>query len=258
MRTLKHLVMLSLIVFVAVFLAAPSAFAKKALTENELELISAAGEPTVIRSDSTISYTDSAIISLTFATGVQAGLNALTLNNVVGENQVASGLNIASAPNADNFVQQTNEINQSWGAVQDRFVETSPGAAGGVGCDSGGAIMVGNICKGGDAKAAVHTRVSSYGDVIIRGEDGPVTVTMSPIYSLTFDSDAQAGLVALVVNNVVGMNQVATATNILGGSITFAGNLTINGVGGTNHQIGTGQTNTINQFRGAPIGYATR
>jgi hypothetical protein len=249
-------VILSLVVLVAVFLAAPSAMAKKALTEDELEMISAAGEPMIV-SGTTITYTDNNQVALTLD-AVQAGLNALTLNNVAGENQLATGLNILSSAtdNAAGLVGQANTITQSWGGTYDFTVVATAGGAGGAACGAANTTGI-TVCinspggKGGDAKS---TRISAYGDVGIDA-DSTADVNLIPNYVLTLANGSQDALVALVVNNVVGMNQVASAINIASGAISF-NPLLVDANAGTNR--GMDQVNTINQYRGSPFGFATR
>ena len=97
MRTLRHLVILSLVVVVAVFLAAPSAMAKKALTEDELDLITAAGQPVIVTGGTGgVTFSDTSNFSMLLPTDAQSGLQALSLNNLIGENQLANAFNIMS------------------------------------------------------------------------------------------------------------------------------------------------------------------
>jgi len=259
MRTLKHLVLLSLVVAVAVFLAAPSAFAKKALTEDELEMISAAGEPMIIHGDS-VTYTDSTQGTLTL-NGVQAGLMALTLNNVVGENQLATGLNIMSTLTNDiggGTIGQANTITQSFASMLDWTAATLdpvPGTVSSCGNAAGATAPVRVVCVLSPSVATVPGQIvplRGFSDVGIWA-DGDASVTVQPQYTLTLSAAAQAALVALVVNNVDGLNQVATGVNIAGGSVTFSPSLLLGGTGGAIR--GLNQTNTINQFRGVPYGF---
>jgi hypothetical protein len=76
MRTLKHLVILSLVAFVAVFVAAPSALAKKALSEDEMDLITAAGQPKIIQTGTgEITFFDGPVNSLILGTDSQSSLH---------------------------------------------------------------------------------------------------------------------------------------------------------------------------------------
>jgi len=281
MRTLRQIVILSLVVLVAVFLAAPSAMAKKQLTENELDMVTAAGEPMVINGGliGSITYTDGSTFSMTLPTGAQTGLQALTLNNVVGELQLANAFNVQSAVQ-DLSGGQTNTITQSWGATKDLTasfatvagVTAAAGnggnggdseASSGCGTGSGTAKCAGNVAKasaGGDGGAGgagstspgkiAGAVTSQYGDVIITGGgvSGSIYVDVDPVFAMTLDTTSQSNLLALVVNNIVGMSQVANATNISGAGVT----LVPLAIGPTSSNGRAAQANTINQFRGTP------
>jgi hypothetical protein len=65
------------------------------------------------------------------------------------------------------------------------------------------------------------------------------------------EGGAQSNISALTVNNVFGLNQVANALNVASGNIGF-NPLEIQAAGGAS---AASQTNTINQYRGAPAGW---
>jgi len=276
MRTLRHLVILSLVVLVAVFLAAPSAMAKKQLTEDELDMVTAAGEPMVITATDAVTYTDGSTFSLTLPSDAQKGLETLTLNNLVGELQIANAYNIQTSA-ASITGTQTNTITQSWGATHDLTasfasvagVSAGNGGAGGsslaaAGCVNTGATgtakCAGQVASagaggaggnGGNGASGVLAGAvtSDYADVIIAG--ATVNVDVDPVFSMTLDSTSQQGLLALVINNVVGMSQVANALNISAANVNMnpaAGGF----LPGATQNVATTQVNTINQFRGTP------
>jgi len=248
MRTLKQFAVIALVALVAVFLAAPSAIAKKQLAEDELDLVTAAGQPKIVQtagSNGTIDFTDTTEAILSLGDGVQDSLNALTLNNVAGENQLATGTNIQGATNNAEGTQDVT-ITQSWGSIKDITV-VSTSAPGGTGCAAGAEKCFNN--KGGNASSS-QMMLSKMADVIIEsaGEGSPVTVLQDPQFDLILGVDAQANLSALVVNNVVGLNQVASGVNIQGTGINFLP-LTLSGAGGSS--LG-GQAIEITQCRGTP------
>lgn len=278
---MKKLVIMSLVVLVAVFLAAPSAMAKKQLTEDELEMITAAGQPMIIEGGTgSINYTDTSAFDILLPTGAQENLMTLVLNNVVGENQLANAFNIQSSTATTSGTQE-NTITQSWGATRDvsaAFATVAGVAATAAAHADGGDAIVANVCidakcgiqygkagnagNGAAAAAAAAVRgvimgavLSQYADVIItgdRGVSGDIFADVNPVFTMTLDETSQAGLLALVVNNVVGMNQVANAFNIASGSFTYnpaGGGFIL----GATQGVTTGQTNTINQFRGTPF-----
>jgi len=314
MRTSKNLVIIGLVVLVAVFLAAPSAFAKKKLADDELDLITAAGEPTIVQSTTgSISFSDDADAVLSFDTDTQSNAQGLVINNLTGENQIATALNIASVT----FLagpSQTNSITQSWGATKDwtavsvaPVTVSVPGVTAAIAASAASSAVGGaatatstktatvafcstdtgevkcaanklgpsgnNIgdteAHGGNAAAAASTSASTsaasgvvavseakiavlsmYADQIIDSTAGVIFVTRQISPMLTFDNGAQANLAALVLNNVAGLNQVATAINILGGGVT----LSPLALATSQQDFGTSsQSNTIVQYRGTPL-----
>jgi len=314
MRTSKNLVIIGLVVLVAVFLAAPSAFAKKKLADDELDLITAAGEPTIVQSTTgSISFSDDADAVLSFDTDTQSNAQGLVINNLTGENQIATALNIASVVFV-NGPSQTNSITQSWGATKDwtaisvaPVTVSVPGVTAAISAAAASSAVGGsavatqtktatnNFCStdtgevkcaankqgpsanligdteahGGAAAAAASTSASTsaasgavaiseakiavltmYADQIIDSTAGDIFVTRQISPMLTFDNGAQANLAALVLNNVAGLNQVATAINILGGGVT----LSPLALATSQQDFGTSsQSNTIVQYRGTPL-----
>jgi len=209
MRTLKHLAIFAVVVLVAVFLAAPSAMAKKQLAEDELELIT-----------------------------------ALTLNNVVGENQVASGVNIGAAITGTSNAQSIS-ITQSWGAIKD-LGSVSTKADGGAGCTTLTEKCLNT--KGGNGSTKIALLSALADDIVMT--DGPqssIFVNQIPQFDLALASGVQQNLAALVVNNVVGINQVASGVNIQSGNLSFLPALGVNSSAGT---TSGSQSIAIDQWRG--------
>jgi hypothetical protein len=91
------------------------------LQDDDLDRLSAAGDPTVITSDgatgSSIAYSDDSNFNLTLPKDSQVGLRALTIQNVVGELQLLVNLNVLSATNAVAGTDQRNFSLQSWGST---------------------------------------------------------------------------------------------------------------------------------------------
>ncbi len=97
------------------FLADPACAGKEAITDPDLDRVSAAGvcgttnahacgsledsgsaqEPTVAQDTSTLRVDAAARYHLGFGAGAQQGTQALILNNAVGTNQIANGINIS-------------------------------------------------------------------------------------------------------------------------------------------------------------------
>jgi hypothetical protein len=266
-------------------LSAPAIAGKKALkelNEEEMEEITAAGDPTVVVSDSgNASYTDQSIFSIAFPEGAQDGLRALTVQNVVGEVQLLVNLNVLSASGDVNNTDQRNFAVQSWGSTLPVMAvsvdgEDADGGDGGPGIDQGGiANTIGNdpFCVGlGDCTSQITAVGGSGGngavapgvveigsasaDVIVKA-DGEATVTNNPIFSLAFEPGAQTNMGALFIANIVGRAQTAFNINIassrlnlfpsVDGSQPFAEPLT--NATGTIKQVNSGV-----QFRGTPLG----
>ena len=268
MRTLRHLVILSLVVLVAVFLAAPSAMAKKKLSEDDMELITAAGQPKIVQAGSgSILFTDTSTFLLDLAPTSQTALQALTVNNVAGELQLANALNIQSAVQ-DITGSQTNTITQSWGATKDWTASTTA-ATGGVasvvvnvasvnqtsscgkcGLNKGnsytGPVITNNVTANG--QPATNKILTKYADDIIESETGNVTVDQNPVFTLMLETGSQTTLSALAVNNVVGISQLANAINIASAGVVFVPLA----IGPSSANGRNTQANTINQFRGTP------
>jgi len=142
------------------------------------------------------------------------------------------------------------------------------GGAGEGGQADNNQAVAGNI-EGGDAAAAVgvlqHLPLTIAADKISRvrvNSTGDAYVDVSEMDSSTVtvivQSDSQTNLAALVVNNIGGKNQIASAFNVAANgavkigdanavpSVLFDG--TVNGLA----IFGGGQSNEINQFRGTP------
>jgi hypothetical protein len=270
MRTLKHLVILSLVAFVAVFIAAPSALAKKALSEDEMDLITAAGQPKIIQTGTgDITFTDSPVNTLSLGTDAQRTLTALVLNNVAGEVQLANALNITVVGFQNGILSQANTITQSWGATKDWTASSVAGvsataaasaaasASSSASCSKCGIVRAGNAAASTSAAAAASTSpgvlkvLTKYADQIVETVSGDVFVEQNGTQTLALDSTSQQQLAALIVNNVVGLSQVANAVNILANqTLLNAGGTTLNATFFAN---GQSQNNTITQYRGTPF-----
>jgi len=313
MRTSRNLVIVGLVVLVAVFLAAPSAFAKKKLADDELDLITAAGEPTVIEGvGGSVDFQDQYAPILGIEGTSQTALQGLVINNVSGENQLASALNIAAASFfAANT--QSNSITQSWGATKDLSAVTvsatsAPGfaptavvststststsaaadatdyaaAQGQVNCGLAGEakcalakqgqIQINEAAAAHDSASASASATASasqpgisavidpskiavlsiYADLIITEVTGDVHVNRDQTAALAMDGNSQENIAALVLNNVVGLNQVANALNIMGSAISLGPAGLALGASTQDFQS-LSQSNTIVQYRGTPV-----
>ena len=261
----------SAIALVAAF-ATPTFAAKTVIEEEELDEVTAAGQPKIAQAhvgggniqpwtqdsaESVMVEGDATAINFqisVFAShiGGQEELTALTLNNIFGENQVANAVNIQAG--ADNEGVQTNNIVQSWGSAKAHASVLAPGAPGGAAACGAAGIIAKCTANGGDASDPKIGILWEFADEIADASsgNGPAFATnvVVTVVAGSFDEFAQSGLTALTVNNIIGFNQVANGLNISAGGVTGT---TIEGaaVGSA-----TGQHNTIEQWRGSPKGWS--
>lgn len=251
---MKRFAFVAFVALMGALVALPAMAAPKALSEAEMDAVTAAGQPTVIiagtvgtdgsAATGAVTVLGTSSGTVTIGTGGQNDLRALVLNNISGENQVATAINVTSV-NASSNQAQTNTITQSWGATLDLAARAG---------SSTSAVFTGTKCILSTCASATSqptTRLSAYGDEVILG----LTVTFNPYKQFDLTIAGQANLAALAVNNVIGLNNVATAMNIMGGGVNITGGagstlgLLPVGVGGV---TASGQTNTISQYRGTP------
>jgi len=234
---------------------------------------------------------DASLTTLLVASSSQTNLRAVALNNVAGENQLATAVNVQSGVltvgTASLSPLQSNSITQSWGSTYDwsyapgMVTATAAAAAGGAG---GKVISKDNMipcvlseagcgkseANGGNASSSSasekidnlaltitadkinFTEVESAGDAHV-----DVSELDKSIATLVVQSFSQTNLAAIAVNNVVGRNQVATAMNANTNGSLLIGNQAANPqvafVGSASTaKLNGSQSNTINQYRGTP------
>jgi hypothetical protein len=271
MQYRKFLVGIGSLAF-ALAMAIPSYAAKQVIPDQELDEVTAAGQPVVLVSGGTnadivkdivkrsgrVTDASETHISLGFEDSSQQNLRALILNNIAGENQTGNGMNIASGGSTG---RQDNNITQSWGSTYDFDIVKGTAVAGSSSSAPGGDASCGRdalICKpvGGNGSASAVSgvvtpaiRKSIYSDQVLVS-DGAIMYAPVTVVAMDLGGSAQQGLAALIVNNVSGLNQVANGVNISGAvstGLTGAGNVSVNGAANS-----AGQGNVINQFRGTP------
>jgi len=234
---------------IAAALTAPSFAAKKVVMDDELDQVTAAGQPTVISSGNTsaVIFIGATSIAQQLAPGSQTDLRALILNNVVGENQVHNGVNISATFGNGT---QLNNITQSWGAINDLTAVTAATGITAVPASCGVAL----ICRvtGQFITAGGTVRVLSQAADHIINTGSTSLIVYVPITEIAQDisETSQQNLTALIVNNVAGLNQVANGINIGSSAVTLSGDISFGAIGGT--ALGQ-QGNVIQQYRGTPI-----
>ena len=257
MKRLQSLITgIGAVALVAAF-ATPTLAAKTVIDEEELDEVTAAGQPKIAQAHS---LSGDYAVAVNFQVNVfaahiggQENLTALTLNNIFGENQVANNVNIQSGD--DNSGSQSNNAVQSWGSSKAWSSEATPGAPGGpAACATVGIIAKCNA-QGGDASEGKIALLWEFADEIADATNelgnaiaANVVVT---IVAGTFDEFAQSGLTALTVNNVFGFNQVANGLNISSGDVNTAGGT----IGGAFLGTASDQANVSEQWRGSPKGW---
>jgi len=242
-------------------MVSPSYAGKKVITDNEMDQVTAAGQPVVIEANGDVDFRSKTDIALGIEDNAQHDLRALILNNTAGENQLATDMNIASGAGSG---RQDNNITQSWGSTydldfrggaSDSITAKATAEGGEAECNKGALICVAKAGNSATATASASAstpsiRQSIYADQIIVA-NGDVDYRPETNIAMDIQTTAQQGLSALVVNNVAGLNQVATGLNIAGNVGTGApgsGNVAVAGGGSA-----AGQGNIINQFRGTPF-----
>ena len=267
---------ISAIALVAAF-ATPSLASKTVMEEEEMDEVTAAGQPKIaqahvtgkkrrIKTDSNEAALNGpedppTALAVNFQVNVFAAhlggqefLTALTLNNIFGENQIANNVNIQAGD--DNTGAQTNNATQSWGSAKAWDSAVAHGAEGGAAtCEAFGLIAKCNA-NGGDASEAKIALLWEFADEIAdssnsAGGDAISANVVVHIVAGTFDEFAQTSLTALTVNNIFGFNQVANGLNISGGNV----NAISGSVDGALVGSSTNQNNTSAQWRGAPAGW---
>lgn len=268
--------MVTWILVAAMAVWVPSAFAAKQAVEiedAELDTITAAGQPTVLKSGdgSPVVHSDEAQFNLSFdAPEVQSGLRALTIQNVVGELQLLVDLNVLSAIAKVAATDQRNFSLQSWGGTLPEFatvegVKAEPFPACTTDCQNGAV----NVAVADAVPGEISKPASASGDLIIETGDGsPIVNTDEPLFNLDFAvSRAQADLAALFITNMVGRAQVALNLNIAAATLSLVPDPDQNFSEPIGGDIGSclgaacagviKQVNTGLQFRGTPLVGAT-
>jgi hypothetical protein len=283
---MKNKAMLFLALFAVMVWVLPVQAAKQELVDEEMDKITAAGDPTVVISeDGSATYTDESIFNLALPEGAQQGLRALTVQNVVGEVQLLVNLNVLSVLGDSAGTDQRNFSMQSWGSTaplsKEKVDGVSASAPGGDAIVKDSGVVNGGdgpsfhkaICNdpctgnGGDANlnagngaAAVAPGQIQIGigsaDVIVKADDAAV-VTNEPTFNLAMEKGAQQDMGALFIANIVGRAQTAFNINIAAAKLSlfpssdgtqpFADPMASNS--GVIKQVNSGI-----QFRGTPIG----
>jgi hypothetical protein len=242
---------------IAAAMVSPSFAGKKAVSDDELDLVTAAGQPVIVQigGDGTVSFVPTTRIAQIFQTSSQNNLRALVLNNVAGENQVANGINISTTSATATGVAQNNTITQSWGSTSDITVSSVGALFSSITVTCGDAL----ICKVNTQTVLVPgvgaRRLSQAADIIIH-VGGAGTVTYSPSLQIeqVIEGGSQTGLVALVVNNVAGLNQVGNGVNISAGSLSLGSN--ISATGNASVTGPAAQINNLSGYRGTPANFS--
>jgi len=271
--------------------SSPGFAAKSVIADEELDQMTAAGEPKIAMVSKSVSAQGSVYAKneqLNWFSGViqhgsQDELKAITLNNIFGENQVATAVNINTSDNGGGF--QENTINQSWGSAKAVPGKKVRGVASygdnnskvkqaAFNAQLAANVAVKNVATEAEnenkqrndadvaqqqnhvAKQGVLSAMWMFADEIASVDQsaaaGDVYATNYVDTSIigVIEEGSQNNLSALTVNNVFGLNQVANALNIQSGEVSFDPLNIAAGAGSVN-----AQSNTINQYRGTPIGW---
>lgn len=98
----------------------PATASKATLSDEELDTVAASATPTILQAGNTssIDFTDDTLYTLDFdVPNAQTGIRALTIQNIVGEQQLLINLNVLSAVQNVAGTDQRNFSLQSWGGT---------------------------------------------------------------------------------------------------------------------------------------------
>lgn len=261
----------SLIALLAIStLVLPASAALEVLNDEDLDSITAAGQPTVVLSENgTASQSDNSIQTLHLPTDAQHGLRALAITNVVGEAQLLVNLNIVSISGDIAGVDQRNFSMQSWGASMERDGEVVSGSPGNVEenkiapnclekCGLGSTLIDNdtNYNVTNTASAPLIDFAASTGDIIVDGFDG-ATAEDNSLATLAFEANAQTDLSALFIANIAGRTQAAFNINIASSTLNLFPdtNSAFTDPAASSSAV-LKQVNSGVQFRGTPINAA--
>lgn len=181
-------------------LFAGQAMATDLLQDDDLDRLSAAGEPTVIVSEgataSNIALTDQTIFDLTLPANAQVGLRALSIQNVVGELQLLVNLNVLSASASVAGTDQRNFSLQSWGSTlpdPDTVKTATASAAAQAACSTPGSCAgpAGSATGGAGGSAAAAAGTGAAGG--IGGGAGGAGAPSNPTCAAGCAGDGGAG-----------------------------------------------------------------
>ncbi len=187
-------------VMVAVALAlwvSPAVAGKVALTDSDLDEVSAGGSPTIIETGdgSPVDWNDDSQFNLNFdVPEAQIGFRALAIQNVVGELQLLVNLNVLSANGNVNSTDQRNFSLQSWGGTLPipgtglvatvSGVAAAPCPVAGSCNSSGGAGGAGPAAvTGGNGDSAASSASAAGGNATGGNGQAPTTVTLNAGHS---------------------------------------------------------------------------
>lgn len=250
-------------------LSIPAFAAMEALGDEEMDSITASGQPTVLISENgTAEHQDTSSQIINLVSDAQTGLRALAITNAAGEAQLATNLNVISVAGDIAGVDQRNFTVQSWGSSLPKIsesvdgepaVQNIVGQAGACVTDCSQQIVdkgdtnvgVTNIAAPGKIEIA-----SATGDVIVEGGQG-ATVWDSSSAVLNFEPNAQTDLAALFIANIAGRTQASFNVNIASSTLNlFPSTDQPFSEPAASSSAVLKQTNSAVQFRGTPINAA--
>jgi hypothetical protein len=249
--------------------ALPVSAALEVLNDDELDSITAAGQPTVVISENgSATQIDESIQTLFIPENGQSGLRALAITNVAGEAQLLVNLNVISISGDIAGVDQRNFSVQSWGSTVPEIGLEADGQPGSVdsiivnpdcstGCTNGDTTQVdGNSLFSTVTNIASDPVVeiaSATGDIIVDGYT-EASATDQSVATLAFEPNAQSDISALFIANISGRTQAAFNVNIASSTLNLFPSTDAPFTDpAANASAVMKQTNSGIQFRGTPI-----
>jgi hypothetical protein len=241
--------------------AFPASAAMEVLNDDDLDSVTAAGQPTVVISENgTATQKDASVQVLNLVTDAQVGLRALTIANVVGEAQLIVNLNVISVSGDIAGVDQRNFAVQSWGSTLPLLSESVEGESAVEieidKCEGCKVINGPNVGVTNIASDPIIEIASASGDVIVDGFEGAEVIDGN-VATLNFEPNAQTDLAALFIANIAGRTQAAFNVNIASSTLNlFPSTDQPFSEPATSSSAVMKQTNSAVQFRGTPINAA--
>lgn len=181
----------------SLLMAGPSSFAGKALSDEEMDKSTAAGQPRVQVGNGNQEIIDNSLYDVTLDANAQTDVAGDSIVNTAGENNIGVAQNVANVDGGGE-IDQINEVNQARSSRLDATDLSLDGTSTSAAGESDGSVAAATIGAQAD-----HIKVG-HGDQL---EDD------NSVFTLAVTDEAQQNLVAFSLVNAAGRNNVGVALN---------------------------------------------